>query len=186
MSTEAIEIADKAAELLQADYGVKWKTYRRTPMLSVNPKDLPTLGIFILRERRTSDGQPSIGVPQFIHDLTLGFSGARAITTDNEGDLLTSMENDMTDIDRILLRDPTFLVLVEGVVSMDRTSQYSKVGEISLAEIRVEMVVRFRSYLEPVVPDDLETIHVESRYPSADTDPAEVQQIIRQIDLPQN
>lgn len=185
MSDYAITIRDMAQTLLQAKMGVAFKTYRKTPMLMVDPSDLPTLGVFIMRERRRADGDENAGEPRFIHELTLGFSGAENLETDKVGALAT-LEETMSLVDDALLTDPRFVNLTEGVLSMDRQSQYSKVGETSLAEIRVEMVLKFRTRYPPVIPDDLETIHVESRYPKSDVDPAEVQQIVREYDIEQN
>jgi hypothetical protein len=48
------------------------------------------------------------------------------------------------------------------------------------------MVLEFSSHFPPRVEDELKTIHVETRYPDADTDPDAVQQIIRIYDLEQN
>jgi hypothetical protein len=89
-------------------------------------------------------------------------------------------------LDDILLTNPKFVRLVEGFTGMDRQSQYAKVGETTLFEIRVEMVMEFTGWFDPVVNDDFNTLHIETRYPSYDTDPDEVMQIIRQYDLTQN
>ncbi|KYK45358.1 hypothetical protein A1D31_34985 [Bradyrhizobium liaoningense] len=188
MSTYAIEIADKVLELLKAptpDAPVPFfKSYWRTPMRQVSASDLPLLGVYILRETRAPDGDENAGEIRFIHRLHLGIAGA--ISNADPGEQLRILEERMADIDDRLLTNPEFVRMIEGVTAMDRRSQYAQVAETPVAEIQIEMVVTFRTYWEPVVPDDFKILHVETRYPSADTDPAEVQQITQEYDIPQN
>jgi hypothetical protein len=185
MSHYASILATKAFDLAVAGFGTRFKTYRKTPALQVRPDDLPMLGIYILRETREAWGAANHAEPKFNHMLTLGFSGAVHGETDEQNQLL-QLEEWMSELDDILLRNPKFVILTGGVQSMDRQSQYAKVGETTLYEIRVEMVIPFQSNFPPKVEDDLETIHVETRYPSADTDPAAVMQIKRVYEMDQN
>jgi hypothetical protein len=185
MSHYASMMQTEAMSRLQAGFGVRFRTYRNTPALQVQPTDLPMLGVYILREQRTAMGSANHAEPKFKHSLTLGFSGAEHADTDDQNKLL-GLEAMMSEVDDILLEDPKFVRLVEGFTAMDRQSQYAKVGETTLFEIRVEMQMEFSGWFDPKVPDMLEIIHVETRYPSIDTDPAEVMQIIRQYDLTQN
>ena len=185
MSHYASIVHGMAYDLLVAGFGATFTTYRKTPMLQVQPEHLPVLGIYILRERRDQDGYANEGEPHFKHTLTMGFSGAVHVATDNQNEL-NALEETMSMLDDLLLSDPRFVNLTEGITGMDRVSQYAKVGETTLFEIRVEMSMEFSSRFEPVITDDFKTIHVESRYPSPTTDPAEVQQVVVQYDLPQN
>jgi hypothetical protein len=185
MSHYASIVHGMAYDLLVGGFGATFKTYRKTPMLQIQPGDLPVLGIHILRERREQDGFANEGEPHFKHMLTMGFSGAVHVQTDRQ-DELNALEETMSMLDDLLLSDPRFVNLTEGITSMDRVSQYAKVGETTLFEIRVEMTLEFSSRFEPVITDDFKTIHVESRYPSPTVDPAEIQQVIVQYDIPQN
>lgn len=182
MSHTANDIHAKAFALSQIGFGTTFKTYRQTPMLQVQPADLPVLAVHLLRERRVPDGQPNAGEPKFIHEITLGFSGAVHVETDKQ-DQIHDLEEWMATLDDILLSDPNFVNLTEGITAMDRVGQYAKVGEITLFEIRVEMSIQSRSYFPPRVPDWFNTLHVESRYPTATADPAEIQQVIVQYDV---
>ncbi|MBR1002702.1 hypothetical protein ABIF65_005976 [Bradyrhizobium japonicum] len=188
MSTYAIEIADKVLELLQAPTADAptpfFKSYWRTPMRQVAASDLPLLGVYILRETRGPDGDENAGEIRFIHRLHLGIAGA--ISNADPGEQLRILEERMADIDDRLLTNPDFVRMIEGVIAMDRRSQYAQVAETPVAEIQIEMVVTFRTYWEPVAPDDFKTMHVETRYPNADVDPAEVLQITQEYDIPQN
>jgi hypothetical protein len=164
MSHYANTLHAKALDLLQIGYGATFKTYRRTPMLQVQPGDLPVLAVHLLREKRVPDGQPNQAEPKFIHDLTLGFSGAVHIETDKQ-DQIHDLETWMATLDDILLSDPTFVRMTEGVTAMDRVGQYAKVGETTLFEIRVEMSIQFRSYFEPRVPDMLKKVVITTQFP---------------------
>jgi hypothetical protein len=76
-------------------------------------------------------------------------------------------------------------MMTEGIVSTDRISQFAKDGEISMAEIRVEMVLQFRSRFEPVIPDVLETVHVTTVFPFGGTQEERdgVQQVVAEYDI---
>ena len=164
MSDYASQLHQKALELAKVGFGARFKTYRSTPMLQIQPGDLPVLAVHILREKRQPDGQPNQTMPKFINDLTLGFSGAINVETAKQDDLQI-LEEMMSELDDILLCNALFVRMTEGVTGMDRVGQYSKVGETTLFEIRVEMNIQFRSYFEPRVPDDLKVIHIETQFP---------------------
>src|SRR5262249_7501475 len=138
----ALAVRDEAMRLAQAGFGARFKTYRNTPALQVQPSDLPMLGIYILRERRTPWGNPNHAEPKFQFHTTLGFSGAVHAETANQNQLL-QLEQWMTELDDILLRNPSFVKMASGVESMDRQSQYAKVGETTLFEIRVEIAFQY-------------------------------------------
>ncbi|MGY3130111.1 hypothetical protein ACVWZM_000793 [Bradyrhizobium sp. USDA 4501] len=182
MSATALQIQAKAMELIQAGMPDTFKSFGLEPMLIINGDDLPMIAVHILRERR--NGTYDAGVPFFRTELTLGISGSIKAKTD-EANQPSILEDWMSQIDIVLLRDPQFVNLSDRIVSMDRTSQLAKVGETTLYEIRIEMVMQYEDWFEPIVPDDLRTIHVETRYPSPTTDPAEVQQVVTQYDLDQ-
>ena len=164
MSHWANTIHAEALALLKVGFGTVFKTYRQTPMLQVQPGDLPVLAVHILRERRSTDGQSNQAEPKFIHDLTLGFSGAVHVETDKQ-DQIHDLEEWMATLDDILLSDPQFVNLTEGVTAMDRVGQYAKVGETTLFEIRIEMNVQFRSNFTPRIHDVLATVDVKTKVP---------------------
>jgi hypothetical protein len=182
MSHWANTIHAQALALLQIGFGAQFKTYRQTPMLQVQPGDLPILAVHILRERRTPDGQPNQTTPKFIHDLTLGFSGAVHVETDKQ-DQIHDLEEWMATVDDILLSDPGFVRMTEGVTAMDRVGQYAKIGETTLFEIRIEMNIQFRSYFEPRVPDDLKVVHITTQFPDKAHVDAGTPQLEREYDI---
>lgn len=161
---QALKIHQKAYTLAVLGFGTRFRTYRKTPMLQVQPNDLPMLAVYILRERRVPNGQPEQAEPKFIHELTLGFSGSIHAKTADQNTLY-ELETWMSELDDILLSNPKFVMLSEGVTGMDRTSMYAKEGETTLFEIRVEMSLQYRSNFPPRVDDWLETVHVKTQFP---------------------
>lgn len=182
MSYYASLLHAKALELAQAELGPVFKTYRSTPMLQVQPGDLPVLAVHIMRERRAQDGQANQTVPHFKHAVTLGFSAAVQVDF-NEQDQLQAYEEVMSLLDDIILANVDFVKLTEGVTEMDRVSQYTKIGETTLFEIRVEMVIEFSSRFEPTIIDDLKKIHITTRFPTEAQADAGTPQLQVPIDL---
>jgi hypothetical protein len=158
-----------------------FKTFRKTPMFAVVPAELPRLSAYLLREAGAPDGDANAGEPRFIHNVTLGFSGAIVASDDEQefADLDTAVANILP----ALLSDPTFVAMVEGFASFDRKVVYSRIGETPLAEVQIEIVVTFRTYWPPTVLDDFNTLHIETRFPTANVDPNAVQQIVRTWDV---
>jgi hypothetical protein len=184
MSYWAGQIQAKAMELAKAYYGTWFKTYRITPMLQVHPQDLPVLGIYILRERR-ENSQANQAEPKFNTVLTLGFSGGVHVETSKQ-DQLSALEDAMSELDELLLREPSFVKMTEGIPSMDRTSQFAKVGETTLYEIRIEMMLQNSEYYPPRVDDTFETLHVTTQFPDQEHVDSGTPQIVREYELDQN
>lgn len=185
MSDYAVKVHAKAFDLAVAGFGTRFKTYRKTPMMQVQPTDLPLLGIYIMREKRVPNGNADHAEPRFIHEVTLGFSGAIHAETDDQNSIY-ELEEWMSELDHILLCNPKFVNMTEGINGMDRQSQYAKVGETTLFEIRVEMVIPFRSNFPPGVIDDFNLLHVETQFPDKEHAESGTMQIIRVYNLPQN
>jgi hypothetical protein len=179
---QAWEIHAKAYQLVQIGYGTTFKTYRQTPMLQVQPGDLPVLGVHLLRERRIRPGNANHGEPEFVHDITLGFSGAVHVETDKQNDI-HALEQWMAQLDDMLLSDPSFVNMAGGITAMDRVGQYAKVGETTLFEIRVEMSIASQSWFPPRVPDVLEKVVVDTQFPDAEHAASGTPQIHRVYEL---
>jgi hypothetical protein len=184
LSLYAIMLADTAYDLLVAEFGARFKTYRKTPMMQVNPGDLPMLGVYILREQGAAIGNANHTEPRFQNTLTLGVSGAIHADTDDQNKFYL-LEQAMAEVADTLLSNPRFVKLTEGFPSADRTSQYAKVGETTLFEIRVELQVAYASWFPPRVVDDFNTMHVTTAYPPG-VDPDTVMQIIRIYEINEN
>lgn len=185
MSQYATNVHSATYDLIVSGMGSKFKRYRKVPMLQFNPDDLPSCAVYITRERRVPLGDANHGPPSFRHELTLSIAAAMAMRR-QEQDELSILEERFDEIDVLLLRNPTWVAMTEGIQSVDRQSQYSKAGDTPVAEIKIEMVLTFNTIYEPIVDDDFEVLHVETRYPDSDVNPAEVQQVVVQYDIPQN
>jgi hypothetical protein len=181
MSEYAIQIVTAAHDLLAVHFGARFKTYRKTPMLQVQPSDLPLLGIYILREQGIPLGDANHAEPKFKSTLTVGFSGAVHADTDDQNKLY-QLEETMSEVLDVLLTNPKFVNLAEGFTGTDRQSQYAKVGETTLFEIRIELQALYDSWFDPVVVDDFNTLHITNQYPPG-VDPDTVLQIIRVYEL---
>ena len=162
--SKALEIHDKAFNLLTAYFGSRFKTYRQTPLLQLDPADLPALGVFILRERRTASGDANHAAPKFQCEMTLGVWGAIHAATQDQNKIY-DLERWMHEADEVLLSDAKFVVLTEGIESMERRTEYSKQGETTMVEVRTEMVACFEANFPPRVYDILETVHVTGQFP---------------------
>lgn len=188
----ASDVQLKAMELAQAYFGTRFKTYRLTPMLQVQTQDLPVLGIYVLRERRQRE-QPEQSMPQFDAFLTLGLSGAVAAETAKQNELV-ALEQTMSELlDYVLLEDSHFVsaknadgkALIGGIPSTDRVSQFAKVGETTLYEVRIEMVLVTQSYHPPRVEDLFERLHVTTQFPDQAHVDSGTLQIEREYELEQ-
>lgn len=182
MTQKATEIQTKAMTLLQAGFGTRFKTYRLTPALQVQPGDLPILGVYILRERHNTDGSYNHAQPHFHTELTLGFSGGVHVETDKQ-DQISVLEDWMGELFDILFTNPKFVMLAEGVSSMDRVGQYAKVGETTLYEIRLELTTNYKTWFDPLVPDVLEKVVITTQYPDKEHVDSGTPQITRVIEL---
>ena len=162
--SRALMIHDMAFNLLVSGFGTRFKTYRKTPLLQLDPSDLPALGVFILRERRTALGHANHAAPKFRCEMTMGVWGAIHAETQDQNKIY-DLERWMHEADEILFSNAKFVQETEGIESMDRRTEYSKQGETTMVDIRVEMVIPFRADFPPKVDDWLDEIVVDTQFP---------------------
>ena len=158
--------------------------------LPIQPEQVPFFGIYFINEDLTPDGDANAGEPSFRSSALYGVS---IIVQNNDAE---AAENKLDEAWVLLLdklfRDPTLYLnknaLIQAYVRGNRTHQYGAVGAdnaIPIAECRFTLTCDLGTVdFPPLVPDVLETVHVETRYPNYDVDPAEVQQVIAEYDLP--
>jgi hypothetical protein len=172
----------EALRLAQLGFGDRFKTYRSTPMAQVQPSDLPVLGIYILKERSTPFGDANHAAPKFVNEITIGLSGAIHAETADQNHLY-QLEEWMVELDNILLCDAEFARRVGAVEGMNRVSQYAKVGETTLFEIRNEMVFCIYREFPPRVDDWLDKVHVKTQYPDKEHADSGTPQLEQEYDL---
>lgn len=177
---------------------------RRCKMLPVEAEHLPYLGVYIVDEVMTPDGDPNAAVIKFIHTLRLGFS----VMIRNNDPLAAELKLDEAfwAIMNGLWRDPYLTNLLntydpatgsgtpdntrfEGVTRGTRKHLWGSTGlnnQTAYAELQYEPSIKYRSDFTPVIPDDLLRIHVETvplakdgTIPPAD----EVQRIISEYEF---
>jgi hypothetical protein len=159
---------------------------------AIQPDRIPFFVIYFINEDLTADGDANAGEPSFRSSALYGFS---IIVQNNNAD---NAEDKLDQAWVLLLdklfRDPSLYLnknaLIQAYVRGNRTHQFGSIGadnSIPIAECRFTLtcdlgIVDF----PPIIPDMLEVIHVETRYPTGDADPAEIQQVGAVWDIPQN
>jgi len=154
----------------------------------IQPEQMPFFGIYFINEDLTPDGDANHGEPRFRSSALYGVS---IIVQNNDAE---AAENKLDEAWVLLLdklfRDPSLYLnqnaMIQAYVRGTRTHQFGSVGadnSIPIAECRFTLtcdlgVIDF----PPYIPDDLERVHIETRYP-AGSDPAEVQQTTAVYDL---
>src|SRR5882724_4961884 len=107
MSNYAVVLSDKASDILFEALRSEFRTFRRTPVATLNPDDLPILAVFVTRERRVADGDANQGEPKFIHNMTLAVAGSVSIMTDDENRMM-NLEQTMTQAEDLILTNAKF------------------------------------------------------------------------------
>jgi hypothetical protein len=163
-ATHAIKIRDYAFEALLplTINGRGMKSARRAPISTVQPDQLPALGVFILSERELPlGGAKQVTLPRFTDNLELGISWV-VMATD---ELLIDGTLDLfvAQAKTLLLGDPEFLEHFEFVEAVSREYTFSKVGESYIAEIRLRMQVSYSTTYPPLAPYDLALIDIKTK-----------------------
>lgn len=138
------------------------KSVRKAPITTVQPEQLPALGIFVLSERDLPDGNTSIA--QFVTHLEIGISWV-AMSSDSL--ILDGTLDQFVAQSKIaLLSDATFLQLFEYVEEISREMSYSKEGESYICENRMRLKVSYRTDYPPFAPYDLTLIDIKTKEPA--------------------
>ena len=91
----------------------------------------------------------------------------------------------MSELLNVIYSRPSLVNLIEGFEAMDRTSQYAKVGETTLFEIRIEVELFLEGNYPPHVDDLLEKIVVTTQFPDKEHVDAGTRQLTRVYELDQ-
>lgn len=174
-ATQAIKIRDYAFDHLVPLMinGRTMNSARKAPITTVQPNQLPALGVFILSERELPlGGARQVTLPRFTNNVELGISWV-VMATD---DLLIDgvLDNFVAKAKSTLLSDPEFLEHFEFVEAVSRDWNFSKVGESYIGEIRMRLQVSYTTSYPPFAPYDLELIDIKTES-AAGTSVIEVQ-----------
>lgn len=155
----------------------------------VQPEQIPFVGIYFINEDLLADGDANAGEPRFHSQVLYGFS---IIVQNNDA---AAAENTLDDawvlLTNGLFTDPSLYLnpaaQIQGYTRGNRTHQFGNAGadnSIPIAECRFTLTIDLGVYdFPPLVPDVLSKVRLDTRYP-AGSDPAEVQQIGAEYDLP--
>lgn len=160
--------------------------------LIIQPSSIPFCGVYLLQEMTAPDAESNTGEPRFRTSVRLGFS---VIIQNNDPVAAEhTLDKAMQAIAYGLFTDPSYYnnssFKIQGFASGDRQHVFGRVGtldnETPIAELRYTLVVDLGViFYEPVVPDILEVIHLETVFP-IDGDASKVQQVKVEYDLEQN
>jgi hypothetical protein len=164
----ATQIRDAMFDRITA--AVPFKTARKVPIPPLQPDQLPALGVYLMSQRSTPDGDANVGVPRYIDNALIS---VMLIYAAGDPRVLEGVVDAQIDlIERLLLCDSTFLQMldvetgepiIESVPERVRTYQYPKDGETYYLEARLQMTFQFRSYFQPLAPNMLQQIMVTSQ-----------------------
>jgi hypothetical protein len=179
---------------------------RKCKQFQVQPENLPYLGVYILDEQMTPDGDINAGEVRFYHTLRIAFS----VMIQNNDPVVTEVKLDeafqaimgrlwpdqyiMNMLDTMSYGHPPAFqnpdnVRVEGIARGARRHVWGNstfTNELPWAEMQYDVSCVFRTNWPPVITDDLLHVHVETvplrhdgTIPAAD----EVERIISEYDL---
>lgn len=153
---------------------------RKTNMVPVQVSQLPFLGVYIISETQTSDGDANAGDIRFGHTLLLGFSVMIAMNDQVAAEKY--IDAAYWRINNRLWRDPKIMGLyyptnpdTTRIESITRGVRRPKFGATSinnqtpLAELQYDVSVFFRTMWDPVITDTLDEIDVTTGVKSDDT-----------------
>jgi Bacterial Ig-like domain (group 3) len=151
-------------------------TKRKSKQLQIQPQDLPYLGVYIVDEQMTPDGDANAGDVRFIHTLRIGFS----VIIQNNDPVSSEIELDKSfwAIMHRLWPDQYIMNMldtrsypggigtpdntrVEGIVRGTRRHLWGNntlSNEMPVAELQYDVSCTYRSTWPPIIVDELDTI----------------------------
>jgi len=169
---------------------------RRSKQLPVQNQQIPYLGVYIVAEDMTPDGDANAGQIRFIHRLQIGWQ----VIIDNNDPVAaeTKLDAAFWAIMNGLWRDPRLTNFIESdmpddtrIEAVDRGRRVhvwgppGLNGELPYGELQYVATIVYRAEYGPVITDDLLRIHQES-VPTSDgtvPDGSEVQRIITEYEF---
>lgn len=146
-----------------------WKSTRKAPAPTLQVSDVTALGVFLLRETMNPDGDANTGPPRYIVDAFISVAVVD-LATDPEV-LEGSVDAKIDNIRDTLLRDHTFIdlrwtdgsAIIDSIPSITRTYQFPTNGEAYFLECRLQFQVRYFCYFDPIAPNALLEVDVDTQ-----------------------
>jgi len=166
-------ICDAFYDALAGDPFFTDYTMRKTKMLQVQHQLIPYLGVYLIDETMTPDGDFNAGDIRFCHTVRVGFSAL--IAQNDEASARASLDAIFWHIMIRLWRDADLTnmitssmpdnVRMEGITRGTRRHVYGDAGlnnETPVAELQYDVSVFYRSEWFPTITDDLLEIDVKT------------------------
>jgi len=154
-------------------------TIRKSRQLPTQVNQLPTLGVYLVKEDMTPDGDPNAGDIDMIHSLTLGFS---VVIINNDPQATQEKLNEAYwVIMNWLWRDPYLMNMIDtraypsGIGNPDNVRIEGLMNgswrfvdhpplnnETPMSELRYEQTLRYRADYTPIIIDDFLLLHQET------------------------
>jgi hypothetical protein len=146
-------------------------TILRNNQVTIQRGQLPVLGVYILPEKMTPDGDANASYIRFTHNFQIGFS---IIIANNDPDIAEQkLDAAWWSLMNGLWRDQSLMRMfnsgnpddtrIEGVVAGIRRFVYGTIGknnETPVAELQYEVNCTYRTEWAPVITDTLDKIVV--------------------------
>ena len=164
-------VRDAFHDYLKADTFFAGYTVRKNKMLVVQREFLPYLGVYIVDEVMTPDGDADAGDIRFIHNLRLGFS----VMVANNDQVVAEQQMDAAywrimndfwpnpDLMNVFQSSMPDNVRLEGVTRGLRRHNWGATqlnNQTPFGELQYEATVTYRTNWPPVITDDLLEIDV--------------------------
>jgi hypothetical protein len=180
----AYDIRDAFYNLLIADPFFAGFTWRKSKMLPAQQNLIPYLGVFLVDEAMTPDGDANAGCIRFIHSARIGFSVIVANSTPDAAEkkadqaflkIMALAYCDLHLMNPLHNSNPEG-VKIEGITRGGRRMVYgapSTDNETPFVELQYEASCSYRSEWYPDIVDTLDEIDVTTGIKGTDT-PAEM------------
>jgi len=175
-----------------APFFVNFK-FGRTKQFPLIPENIPYCGVYIVGDNGGPDGVANHGVPRFKTAGVVGFTVW--IANNDPVELENQLDGAFRTIMRTICEAPDVIGpdlgrgQVEAFIRYMRQNNYgagSLNNETPVGETRLELTFNYTEDFYYIWPDDFLTMHMETRFPTPTTDPAEVQQIVAVWNIPQS
>ena len=150
--------------------------FGRSRRLQIQPEGIPYVGVYLVDEIMVPDGDYNAGNIRFINNLRIGFS---VIVFNNDEDSTEDqLDAAFWALMNGLLCDQVLMNLfetdlpgnarIEGFTRGTRRNVYGMSGgnnELPIGELQMDLTCVLRTFFDPVIVDDLNTIHTTTIYP---------------------
>jgi hypothetical protein len=180
VSTEALIVRDRIRSKIAAMPFFSTFHFSTNKALQIQPENIPFAGIYFIEKTDLPDGDANVAEVRFRETVRYGIS---VIVQNNDAEAAENKLDEAMAAINTLFKDPKFYnweglwkngeVAIQAFLRGSETHQFGSVGaenEMPIAELRYDLTCDLGViYYEPDVPDDLQSIHVKTQFPSGAT-----------------